>query len=144
LHIVGEGPLLEPLKDVLGKAGIEAKAHGFLTQEATFTLLKTADFLLLPSRSEGFPKVVAEALNFGCLPIVTAVGSVAHYIRDGENGFLVQDPAAEGFHHALQKALNVPAVQRQQMAARGYELAGAFTFRAYYEKLKKYILNDIL
>lgn len=144
VHIVGEGPKLEPLKEALGKAGIEVKAHGFLTQQATFELLKKADFLLLPSRSEGFPKVVAEALNFGCLPIVTAVGSVAHYIRDGENGFLVQEPTAEGFHRIFQKALHSSVVHRQAMAIRGFELAGAFTFRAYFEKLKKYILNDIL
>lgn len=143
VHIVGDGPLLSSLKEALQKRGIQATAHGFLTQEATFEWLKAADFLLLPSRSEGFPKVVAEALNFGCLPIVTSVGSVAHYIRHEENGFLVQEVTSDGFHRVFQEALTASVEKRKAMATQGFELAGAFTFRAYLEKLKKYILNAI-
>jgi glycosyltransferase involved in cell wall biosynthesis len=45
----------------------------------------------LPSSSEGFPKVVAEGAAFGCIPLVTDVSSIAQYIHDGENGFLLKD-----------------------------------------------------
>jgi len=143
VHIVGDGPMLAALTGALTTAGIPVTAHGFQTQQVIFELLKSADFLLLPSRSEGFPKVVAEALNFGCLPIVTAVGSVAHYIRDGENGFLVPEVTADGFNRIFQRALGSSAEERQVMAARGFELSGAFTFRAYLDKLKMNILNGI-
>jgi glycosyltransferase involved in cell wall biosynthesis len=143
VHIIGDGPLLVSFREALEKKGITVSAHGYLTQEATFEWLKASDFLLLPSRSEGFPKVVAEALNFGCLPIVTAVGSVAQYIREGENGFLVRDLTADGFNRVFQQALRSSSEHRRAMTTNGFDLAGAFTFRAYVDKLKKYILNDI-
>lgn len=143
VHIVGEGPLLADLIAAFKKAGISVRPHGFQSQQVIFELLKASDFLLLPSRSEGFPKVVAEALNFGCLPVVSAVGSVAHYIRDGENGFLVREVTGEEVNRTFQRAISSSPEERQRMAARGFELAGAFTFRAYLDKLKKNILNDI-
>lgn len=49
------------------------------------------DVLLLTSSSEGFPKVVAEAMAFGCIPVVTNVGGIPEQITHLQNAILT-DP----------------------------------------------------
>jgi glycosyltransferase involved in cell wall biosynthesis len=50
-----------------------------------------AHVLVLTSESEGFPKVIAEAMAFGCIPIATAVGAIPEMLNHGECAFLT-DP----------------------------------------------------
>jgi glycosyltransferase involved in cell wall biosynthesis len=38
--------------------------------------------LVLTSESEGFPKVIAEAMAYGCVPIVTRVGAIPEVLND--------------------------------------------------------------
>jgi glycosyltransferase involved in cell wall biosynthesis len=49
-------------------------------------------FYLGLSRLEGFGMSVVEAMQLGLVPVATAVGEIASYVGDGENGILV-DPA---------------------------------------------------
>ena len=46
-------------------------------------------FLILPSKSEGWPKVVAEAMFWGCIPIVSAISCVPWMLNQGERGVLL-------------------------------------------------------
>lgn len=43
-------------------------------------------FLLLPSKSEGWPKVVAEAMFWGCVPLCTPVSCVPYMLGQGKKG----------------------------------------------------------
>jgi glycosyltransferase involved in cell wall biosynthesis len=52
-------------------------------------LLMSADFLLLPTRSDFTPIVFCEASAFGLPVIATSVGGVPEIVRNGENGFLL-------------------------------------------------------
>jgi glycosyltransferase involved in cell wall biosynthesis len=140
-HIVGEGPLLESLNNRLEALCIPVVSHGFITQVAIFELLAESHFLVLPSRSEGFPKVVAEGLNFGCLPIVTAVGSIPHYICDGVNGFLVPDLTQESLSKAVHVATEIHLHKHEKMVDKGRALADHFTFKSYLERLHQEVLD---
>jgi glycosyltransferase involved in cell wall biosynthesis len=46
-------------------------------------------FVMLPSLSEGWPKVVAEGMFWGCLPIATKVSCVPNMLGNGERGLLL-------------------------------------------------------
>lgn len=46
-------------------------------------------FLLLPSKSEGWPKVVAEAMFWGCVPVVSQVSCISTMLSDGERGIML-------------------------------------------------------
>ena len=47
-------------------------------------------FLILPSQSEGWPKVVAEAMFWGCLPVSSKVSCVPNMLEDGARGLLLE------------------------------------------------------
>ena len=52
---------------------------------------KESSFLMLPSKSEGWPKVVAEAMFWSCLPITTAVSCVPYMLDYGNRGAIVEN-----------------------------------------------------
>jgi glycosyltransferase involved in cell wall biosynthesis len=52
---------------------------------------RASDVLILVSDTEGFPMVVMEAMARGLAVISTAVGEVPLHVRNGENGYLIDD-----------------------------------------------------
>jgi len=83
---------------VVGKNVLQADAqdlHGVVLEPAVYkdveliSLLAWADVLLLPSRYEGLPLILIEALTAGVVPIVADCGAVREAVCDGENGFVV-------------------------------------------------------
>ena len=56
----------------------------------------SASVFVAPSRIEAFPLVIPEAMACGVPMVVSAVGAIPDFVRDGEDGFLVPpgDPAA--------------------------------------------------
>lgn len=51
---------------------------------------RESHFLILPSKSEGWPKVVAEAMFWGCVPIASAVSCVPFMLGFGERGIILE------------------------------------------------------
>ncbi|WP_318489717.1 glycosyltransferase family 4 protein [Photobacterium leiognathi] len=56
---------------------------------------KKSDILILPSRSEGFPLVVIEAMMYGVSIIRSNVGGAYDQINDGVDGFIFENENAE-------------------------------------------------
>jgi len=54
---------------------------------------KSAAFYLQTSELEGMAMSVVEAMQLGLVPVVTPVGEIGHYARDGTNSLLVVDDA---------------------------------------------------
>lgn len=54
-------------------------------------IYKNADVLLLTSAYEGLPIAVMEMMAYGKVVVSTAVGGIADYITNGENGFLLEN-----------------------------------------------------
>jgi D-inositol-3-phosphate glycosyltransferase len=85
---------------------------------------RAADVLLVPSRSESFGLVAAEAQACG-LPVVAArVGGLAYAVEDATSGFLVNGWAPEGFATSAKKILH-----DRQLAVRLAEGAVEFAER---------------
>lgn len=66
--------------------------HGNKDKKTLMDIYRNSHFLVLPSKSEGWPKAAAEAMFWGCFPIVTKISCVP-YMLDNENqgAFLTMD-----------------------------------------------------
>jgi glycosyltransferase involved in cell wall biosynthesis len=64
---------------------------GNTDRESMKEIYQSSHFLVLPSKSEGWPKVVAEAMFWGCLPIVTPISCVPNMLNFGERGILLTE-----------------------------------------------------
>ena len=60
--------------------------------------------LVLPSRGEGTPLALVEAMLCGRPVVVTDVGGNAEWIEDGRTGFVAEAPTAKSFGAALERA----------------------------------------
>ncbi len=67
-------------------------------------------FYLQPSRSEGFPNSLCEAMLCECVPIVSAVGAMPEIV--GQAGFIVERCAQQAFSERIQEALSLTAEAR--------------------------------
>jgi glycosyltransferase involved in cell wall biosynthesis len=116
LVIVGDGPergALEKLAAELGLGG-DVLMPGYVPEMERH--LRSFDLFVLPSRTEGSPVVLQEALR-ASLPIVaTAVGGVPATLSDGRAGQLVPPEDTEALTEAL-VALATDAGRRLQLGA---------------------------
>ncbi|ARA93333.1 hypothetical protein AWN76_009270 [Rhodothermaceae bacterium RA] len=88
------------------------------------TALWAADVLVLPSRREGLPMAVVEAMHCGVVPVRTPAGGHHEQIRDGVTGFLVPFDDAAALTDRLAPLLTDEALRdRMARAARQHALA---------------------
>ncbi len=92
LQIFGDGFEKEVLLDYCNSHQLNSiiRFNGNQIESVVREAYKKSHFLLLPSQSEGWPKVVAEAMFWGCLPIATAVSCVGNMLDYGKRGLLLK------------------------------------------------------
>lgn len=82
----GFGRVLEELARNLG---IADHVHFLGWRQEVAEIVRTADVFALPSREEGLPLALLEAMASSVATVATPVNGVPEVIRDGVNGFLV-------------------------------------------------------
>ncbi len=89
--IVGEGSYKSELNKLICDCGLtkEVELLGSKTQDKVFDLLSKAKIGVLPSRSEGIPVSLMEAMACRVPAIGPDVNGVSELIEDGKCGFLV-------------------------------------------------------
>ena len=138
---IGEGPLKEPFMKLCSELGIPAKFLGFLSQTEVHKHLETADILVLPSKSEGFPKIVAEGWNYNVIPVVSPVGSLPHYLESGKNGFMMDDVSEGSLSQAFKDLLSCSSTELKEISERGHSMAHNFTFDNYYQHVQREVFS---
>ena len=89
LNLLGDGHLRAEMENYARELGIGHAVHFLGNQADVHPYLHDADMFLLPSKYEGMPMTIIEAMGTG-LPIVASrVGGVPDMLRDGESGLLV-------------------------------------------------------
>ncbi len=101
--ILGWGHLHHGLLDQAAALGVGDRVHLPGHRTDARMLLDAADVFVLPSRHEGMPLVLLEAMDAGLPVVATRVIGSEEVVAHGETGFLVppEDPAALGAALAL-------------------------------------------
>lgn len=87
--VAGDGPQRAELEALAGELGLTGTVHHLGRRADAPALIARFDALVVPSRSEGTPLVIAEALRAGTPVVATPVGGIPDQIRDGREGLLV-------------------------------------------------------
>ena len=74
------------------------KINGNQNHETITNAYKNSHFVILPSKSEGWPKAVAEGMFWGCIPIVTPVSCLPFMLSNEERGILLQINLEKDIH----------------------------------------------
>jgi glycosyltransferase involved in cell wall biosynthesis len=81
------------------------------------TAYRRADLFVLPTYSENFGIVVAEALAYG-VPVITTTGTPWECLQESNSGWWVE-PTVEGIRMGLEDAFQCSVEQLEQMGASG-------------------------
>ncbi|WCO02543.1 glycosyltransferase [Psychroserpens ponticola] len=141
IHVVGDGKRMEVYKNDTKDSKLNFHFHGFLSRDMVHEIYIKSHAIVLPSSSEGFPKVIAEALNFGCLPVVSNVSGISNYIKDGQNGFLLDDISVEEIAVKLQCILSLSAQDYLEMLNCNREQIEKFTFDFYNSRVQNELIK---
>ncbi len=107
-------------------------------------LIAGAFVLALPSRCEGMPRVLIEAMAAGVPVIGSDVGGIPHMVRNGENGYLIPREDARALEQKLRTLLANPELAAE-MGRRGREMAQQkFTEERYVEHFTAMVEDAVL
>jgi len=114
LLLVGGGELLAPMQQRARELGIAERVRFLGVRSDIPAVLNAADIFTLPSRYEGNPMSVMEAMAAGLPVVATAVGGVPELVEEGVSGFLTPNEDLDALVAALQRLVDKADV-RQQM-----------------------------
>jgi GalNAc-alpha-(1->4)-GalNAc-alpha-(1->3)-diNAcBac-PP-undecaprenol alpha-1,4-N-acetyl-D-galactosaminyltransferase len=116
ITILGEGPMRSELEALRSQLNLTDRVHlpGLVSNVPEY--LYQAELFVMPSRFEGFPMALCEAMAAG-LPVLAAdcLSGPRDIIEDGVNGVLVQTENVEALAVGLDSLMSDPA-KRQQLA----------------------------
>ena len=91
--VFGEGEMRNEIEAYVHNKQLEKviTLKGNQSKETVLEAYKKSHFLLLPSKSEGWPKVVAEAMFWGCVPVVNAISCVPFMLDYVKRGVILSE-----------------------------------------------------
>jgi glycosyltransferase involved in cell wall biosynthesis len=142
IHLVGDGLLKANYQKKAKDLHLPFVFHGYLSRAEVHDIYKKSHAILLPSASEGFPKVIAEAMNYGCIPIVSDVSSIGHYVKAGHNGFLLNSLSVDSLLQEIEKVLKLSNATFSTMIQTENNNISKFTYTYYNIRIAEELINN--
>ncbi|MBI5928562.1 MAG: glycosyltransferase [Chloroflexi bacterium] len=138
LDLIGEGKNQLEFQRSAQELGIEnwVKFHGGLPRPLLGEFYGKGHFILLLSDTEGWPKVLSEAMAYGVVPLAGNVGSIGHYLNKIQAGRFFTPTEIESFVKAIQYYLRYPAVWKEE-SGRAMSFASEFSYTSYLQAVRK-------
>jgi glycosyltransferase involved in cell wall biosynthesis len=120
LALAGTGPLRDELFAQANSLGIAGRVHFLGVRSDIPDLLAASDLFVLPSRWEGLPLVILEAMSARRAIIATRVEGVSGALQEGQCGVLIPIENSQALADSVQSLLADPA-RRQNLADSAYQ-----------------------
>ncbi|KIA99798.1 glycosyl transferase [Flavobacterium sp. KMS] len=109
--------------------------HGNQDQQIIKSAYQNSGFVILPSKSEGWPKAIAEGMFWGCIPVATSVSCVPFMLDYGNRGVLLK-------MNLLDDLLQLEIILKDKMgfvdkSEKGSEWSQKFTTDVFETEIKK-------
>ncbi|MBI4574159.1 MAG: glycosyltransferase [candidate division NC10 bacterium] len=128
--IVGEAPrkrYFQRLLHLAERLSVRDRLILVGIQDDVAPFLHALDLFVLPSRTEGLPLTILEAMAAGRPVVATAVGGIPEVVRDGETGILVPERDPRQLADAVLRLLDAPGLAKAMGEAGRKRIEGAFT-----------------
>jgi N-acetyl-alpha-D-glucosaminyl L-malate synthase BshA len=113
LWLIGDGPRLPALREMLSEGGAEDAVRSFGATADVAPVLRDTDLLLMTSVAESFCVAAAEAMACGIPVVATRVGGLAEVVGDGTAGHLFPVGAHAAIADAVVELLARPQLRRR-------------------------------
>jgi glycosyltransferase involved in cell wall biosynthesis len=111
LVIVGDGVERSFLEGLAEELGVSGRIIWAGYRPDVYNLLQAFDVFVQPSRFEGLPTTVLEAMAAGLPVVATAVGGTPEVVEDGVTGLLVPPAEPTALAQAINHLLGDPALR---------------------------------
>ena len=140
LQLLGDGPEREGLEKYIQEKGLQAVVSmpGNVPAENVKAILQQSHFLVFLSNSEGWPKAVAEAMFWGCVPLTKPVSCVPWMLQDGKRGMLAKTMDAEILANELHNLWLAPD-RYNKMSAEAAGWSRRYTLEKFKESIQAFI-----
>lgn len=140
LEIVGDGSLLQELKELTGKLGISNSVKFFGKFADVIPFYSRMNIFILPSLYEGFGIVLLEAMSAGIPVIATNVDGIREVVINGVSGILIRREDPEAIADAVFKIIENPQMADTLVEA-GLERSKSFDIKEHVMKLDNFYSN---
>jgi glycosyltransferase involved in cell wall biosynthesis len=138
LVFVGDGPdrdLYERLVDELDLSEMVIFL-GWVRRTELSSYYAAAHCILLPSKTEGWPKVLSEAMAYGVVPIAAAVSSIPQYLEQFNVGRSVAFDDIDGYVRAVSEYADNREIWRAE-SERALQFVTLFSYESYIESVSQ-------
>lgn len=137
LTLFGDGPEREAFAQIAQRANVadHVTFAGWRSPPEVAAGYANAHFVILPSASEGWPKVLSEGMAYGALPIAGAVSSIPQYIERFRVGTACAPTDCGAFADAIASYIQDPLRWRSESML-AVEAASEFSFQRYIENVR--------
>ncbi len=126
LEIWGDGHLRHELESLCDRVGLQKRVRFCGHTSHPYEALQRGDIFVLPSKTEGFPNSLCEAMACGLAPVAFNCSSgVRRIIRNGVDGLLVPPGDVAALARTLEK-LMADDVRRKELSKRAVEVVERF------------------
>ncbi len=139
---IGTGPLMRTIEETGTQLDMKFIIHGQMSREKLFEVFQECHFLLLPSYSEGFPKVVGEAGALGVIPIVSKISSLPQFIENGQNGFLLEELDSSSLNEIM-RSIGTENLDLEGISKNAIQNSRQLTYDRFWEKLRPIWLKEL-
>lgn len=119
LLVVGHGELLATYEQTARECGVAERVRFLGWRDDAPRILRTVDVLLLPSRWEGMPYIVLEAMAAGAPVVATRVDGARGVLEEAGCGELCEVDSVASIADGLRRMLARSQVERAELGARG-------------------------
>lgn len=140
LDVFGDGVLKHTLVDYISKNDLDNKItlHGNVNKNTLKEFYKKSHFIMLPSKSEGWPKAIAEAMFFGVIAIATKVSCVSWMLDEGRRGVLIEADLEEAVNKIVKSIKND---NLESMSLASQQWSQHYTLDVFEQEIKKLLNN---
>lgn len=144
LEIAGSGgqTSMDELKSQISKLGIESRVTLLGQVNNMQKLYRTSSIFALPSRMEGFPMALLEAMSQGCACVAFEVGGSTREMLNEECGIIVSDGDNASFQSSLNQLID-KAAKRENIGEKAKVKSQEFTKEVFAKNWMAY-MNDVI